>query len=114
MKHGDYSAFGWLDQFELSPTPALCECVRKWLREQAAMLKPTAKQSSYRDIVFSRYLGTLRWFASKRCPMLDELSACEAALLSYPGGKANDPGLFDSLDEIKRMPQAPSTAGGVL
>jgi hypothetical protein len=108
MQHGDYTAFGWLDQFELSPTPALCECVRTWLRTQTVSLKRTPTQSSYRDIMFtSGELGTLQWFAGRRCPMLDELSAFEAALVAYPDPSESDKILLERLDSIKRRLRTP-------
>jgi hypothetical protein len=107
MNSGDYTVFDWLYQFELSPTPGLCEGARRWLREKSIALKPAPENASYRDIapINKGRLQTLTSFASQKCPMLEEVKALEATLLSYPGGKDNDPRLFDRLDKIKGMLQ---------
>ena len=109
-----YVFFTYIHQFDLSPTPRLCEFIRHWLREQSVALKPTAELRKYAHIKPGGYTDdtpvgacgpTLRWFASNKCPMLEEVNAFEATLLSYPGGRENDEPLFSTLDEIKGMLQ---------
>jgi len=109
-----YCFFTHIYQFDLSPSPSLCEFIRRWLKEQSIALKPTEEQRRYRDLKPGGYtddtpmiacVPTLRWFASNKCPMFEELNAFEATLLSYPGGRENDEPLFSALDEIKRTLQ---------
>lgn len=107
-----FAFFTHIHELDLSPTPSLCEFIRRWLREQSDALKPTPEKRKYRDVNPGGYTDptpvgacapTLRWFAGNKCPMLDELNAFEATMLSYPGGRNNDKPLFDALDEIERM-----------
>ncbi len=109
MNGGDYTVFDWLYQFELAPTPGLCQCARRWLREKSIALKPAQEKASYRDMapINNGHLQTLTSFASQKCPMLEELKALEVTLLSCPGGRGNDPRVFDRLDKIKGMLQQP-------
>ena len=106
-----YRFFTYVSQFELSPTPSLCESMRKWLREQSIGLKPTSSMQKYSPIApggpndntpLAACLPTIRWFAINKCPMLDEVNAFKATLRMYRRGNENEP-FFSALDEIGSM-----------
>jgi hypothetical protein len=104
-----YRFFTHLYQFELSPTPALCESARQWLIEKSIALKPGSGWDKFQPILpggpsdktpVAACLPTLRWFAANQCPMLDELTAFETTLRAYRRGGENEP-FFHELEEIK-------------
>jgi hypothetical protein len=106
-----YRFFTHLYQFELSPTPGLCESARRWLSAQSIALRPESGWGKYEPILpggpsdktpLAACLPTLRWLAGNRCPMLDELNAFEITLRAYRRGSENEP-FFHELDEIKLM-----------
>ena len=103
LNSGDYTGFESLWEFDLLPTPELCEGVRKFLRDQSIALKPGPAHPSFRDIeaVANSYEYTVRWFVKQGCPMRDELDALAMALRGYPDVGAG--ALFlAALDEIRK------------
>ena len=103
LNSGDSTGFESLWEFDLSPTPELCEGVRKFLREQSIAVKPGPAHRRYRDIevAVNSYEYTLRWFAKQGCPMRDELDALATALRGYPDVRAG--ALFlAALDEMRK------------
>jgi hypothetical protein len=106
-----YGFFTHLYQFELSPTPVLCESARRWLTEKSIALRPESGWGKYAPIrpggpadktPLAACLPTLRWLAGNRCPLLDELNTLEITLRAYRRGSENEP-FFHELDEIKLM-----------
>jgi hypothetical protein len=105
MKSGDYSSFYQLYTFQLAPTPGLCECVREWLTTQASSGgRLTQKNSTGGLIPINSYLYTLQWFASRKCPMLEEVKQYEATLRSHPD---TSKWTLEMLDDIKSKLQTP-------
>jgi hypothetical protein len=101
VNRGDERTFAWLTALDVTPTPAICDCVRNFLKSRIAEAKRTNGLSvSGLDL----QLPTLKWAAKNKCPMQEELSAYIAIMLFYnPAGKSS----YEPFYEIQRSLQAP-------
>jgi hypothetical protein len=99
--NGDERTFGWLTSLDVAPSPAICDCVRNFLKVRVAEAKRT-KGNSISGL--DRQLPTLKWAAKNKCPMQEELSAYIAIMrVYYPDAKNT----YEPSDEIERSLQAP-------
>jgi hypothetical protein len=106
LNSGDYLGFEALWNLELTPTPALFEGVRKFLRDQTTGLKPTPKRRRYYPelaIIANPWQTSLQWFAKNGCPMLDELNAFEATLRCYPDSEKEAALFLGAIREMKNL-----------
>lgn len=102
LNQGDYTGFESYWEFELTPTPQLCQGIDKFLNDQAISLKPSPTHRRFRDIEIqvNSYEYTLRWFAKNGCHLRQGIDALKATLLAYPDAKQGS--LFlSALDEIR-------------